>query len=106
MKRLFRDVIYAIQDFLETFGASQIFFVRLLAGIPSALARPGLIIKQVHAAAGEAVDADAPLIVMEAMKMELTLSAPRAGIIAEMLVSEGDQVADGDLLLQLESDAE
>jgi phospholipid/cholesterol/gamma-HCH transport system permease protein len=49
MKRLFRDVIYAIQDFLETFGASQIFFVRLLAGIPSALARPGLIIKQVHA---------------------------------------------------------
>ena len=43
MKRLFRDVIYAIQDFLETFGASQIFFVRLLAGIPSALARPGLI---------------------------------------------------------------
>jgi phospholipid/cholesterol/gamma-HCH transport system permease protein len=49
MKRLFRDVVYAIQDFLETFGASQIFFVRLLAGIPSALARPGLIIKQVHA---------------------------------------------------------
>jgi phospholipid/cholesterol/gamma-HCH transport system permease protein len=49
MKRLFRDVVYAIQDFLETFGASQIFFLRLLAGIPSALARPGLIIKQVHA---------------------------------------------------------
>lgn len=49
MKRLFRDVWYAIQDFLETFGASQIFFVRMLAGIPSALARPGLIIKQVYA---------------------------------------------------------
>ena len=62
---------------------------------------PG-IIKQVHAAAGEAVEADAPMIVMEAMKMELTLSAPRAGTIAEMLVSEGDQVADGDLLLQLD----
>ena len=49
MKRLFRDVVYAIQDFLETFGASQIFFLRLLAGIPAALARPSLIIKQVHA---------------------------------------------------------
>ena len=49
MKRLIRDVVYAIQDFLETFGASQIFFLRLLAGIPSALARPGLIVKQVHA---------------------------------------------------------
>ena len=48
MKRLFRDVVYAIQDFLETFGASQIFFVRLLAGIPSALARPGLILSLIH----------------------------------------------------------
>jgi len=49
MKRVVIDVWYAIQDWLETFGASQIFFVRLLAGVPSALARPGLIIKQVHA---------------------------------------------------------
>lgn len=49
MKRILRDVWYAIQDFLETFGASQIFFLRLLAGIPAALTRPGLIVKQVYA---------------------------------------------------------
>jgi phospholipid/cholesterol/gamma-HCH transport system permease protein len=49
VKKVLRDVWYAIQDFLETFGASQIFFLRLLAGIPSALMRPGLIVKQVHA---------------------------------------------------------
>jgi phospholipid/cholesterol/gamma-HCH transport system permease protein len=49
MKKVLRDVWYAIQDFLETFGASQIFFLRLLAGIPAALTRPGLIIRQVYA---------------------------------------------------------
>ncbi len=49
MKKVLRDVWYAVQDFLETFGASQIFFLRLLAGIPSALMRPGLIVRQVYA---------------------------------------------------------
>jgi len=49
MKRVLRDVLYAVQDFLETFGASQLFFLRMLAGIPSALMRPGLIVKQIHA---------------------------------------------------------
>ena len=49
MRRIVADVWYTIQEYLETFGASQIFFVRILAGTPAALARPGLIIKQVHA---------------------------------------------------------
>ncbi len=49
MKKVLRDVWYAIQDFLETFGASQIFFLRLLAGVPSALMRPALIVRQVYA---------------------------------------------------------
>jgi phospholipid/cholesterol/gamma-HCH transport system permease protein len=49
MNKVLRDVWYAVQDFLETFGASQIFFLRLLAGIPSALMRPGLIVRQVYA---------------------------------------------------------
>jgi phospholipid/cholesterol/gamma-HCH transport system permease protein len=49
MKRVLRDVAYAVQDFLETFGASQLFFLRMLAGIPSALTRPGLIVKQIYA---------------------------------------------------------
>ena len=72
---------------------------RLIAPMPG-------VIKQVKAASGQSVEQDAALIVMEAMKMELTLSAPRAGVIAGILVSEGDQVADGDLLLSLEPQEE
>jgi 3-methylcrotonyl-CoA carboxylase alpha subunit len=72
---------------------------RLVAPMPG-------VIKQVNASAGQVVEADASLIVMEAMKMELTLAAPRPGSVAEILVVEGDQVADGDVLLRLEADEE
>jgi 3-methylcrotonyl-CoA carboxylase alpha subunit len=42
------------------------------------------------------------LAVMEAMKMEHTISAPRDGVVAEWLHAAGDQVAEGAELLKLE----
>jgi phospholipid/cholesterol/gamma-HCH transport system permease protein len=48
MKRIFQDVWYSVQDFLQTFGSSQLFLVRILAGVPAAFLRPSLIIKQIH----------------------------------------------------------
>ncbi|MDB4222523.1 acetyl/propionyl/methylcrotonyl-CoA carboxylase subunit alpha [Granulosicoccus sp.] len=42
-----------------------------------------------------------PLLTLEAMKMEHVLIAPRDGTVAELLVSEGDQVQDGALLVVL-----
>ena len=45
-----------------------------------------------------------PLIVVEAMKMEHSLKAPRDAVIAEILVTEGDQVTDGATLLTFKSD--
>ena len=62
---------------------------------------PG-VIKQIASAPGREVKAGKPLIVMEAMKMELTLAAPRDGTVAEILVAENDQVSDGDLLLSMD----
>jgi 3-methylcrotonyl-CoA carboxylase alpha subunit len=54
------------------------------------------------AKAGEAVKSGQPLAVMEAMKMEHTIAAPRDGKIAELLYGVGDQVAEGAALLRLE----
>jgi 3-methylcrotonyl-CoA carboxylase alpha subunit len=51
---------------------------------------------------GAVVEKGAPLIVMEAMKMEHTIGAPAAGKIAEVLFAVGDQVADGAQLLVME----
>ncbi|MGR3593784.1 MAG: acetyl/propionyl/methylcrotonyl-CoA carboxylase subunit alpha [Limimaricola soesokkakensis] len=62
---------------------------------------PGLV-KRMRAEAGQAVEKGQPLAILEAMKMEHTLTAPRDGVVAEVLASEGSQVSDGDLLLTLE----
>lgn len=48
MTRILRDVWYSLQEFLQTFGASQLFLIRILAGCPAAFLRPRLIIKQIH----------------------------------------------------------
>ncbi len=62
---------------------------------------PGLV-KLLSAVHGAVVTRGQTLAVMEAMKMELTLSAPRDGRIAEVLVAQGEQVAEGTVLLALE----
>lgn len=64
---------------------------------------PGQI-KVVNVSAGETVALGDTLIVMEAMKMEHTLTAPRDGEVSEILVSVGDQVEDGSLLLLLNTE--
>jgi 3-methylcrotonyl-CoA carboxylase alpha subunit len=55
------------------------------------------------AKAGDTVTKGQPLAVMEAMKMEHTISAPRDGKVAELLFAVGDQVGDGAELLKLEA---
>lgn len=74
-----------------------------LSGSSNALtaSMPGKIIA-VNAKAGDTVKAGDPLIVMEAMKMEMTLEAPRDGVVAEVSFDTGALVSDGEVLLTLE----
>jgi 3-methylcrotonyl-CoA carboxylase alpha subunit len=62
---------------------------------------PGLV-KRLAAAPGQAVARGDVLVVLEAMKMEHALVAPRDGAVAAVHVGEGAQVEDGALLLALE----
>jgi 3-methylcrotonyl-CoA carboxylase alpha subunit len=50
---------------------------------------------------GEHVQRGQALAVMEAMKMEHTINAPREGVVQELLYGVGDQVAEGGELLRL-----
>ena len=50
---------------------------------------------------GEQVKQGQPLAVLEAMKMEHTITAPRDGTVQELLYSAGDQVGEGGELLRL-----
>ena len=62
---------------------------------------PGSVLT-VHARDGEEVEAGAPIVTLEAMKMEHVVAAPTAGRLAELSVARGDQVARGQLLAVVE----
>jgi acetyl/propionyl-CoA carboxylase alpha subunit len=62
---------------------------------------PGIVLK-VLAQPGDTVAAQAPLVVLESMKMELTVPAPAAGRVVEVLCDPGQRIDRGAVLLRLE----
>jgi acetyl/propionyl-CoA carboxylase alpha subunit len=62
---------------------------------------PGKVL-EVRAKPGQDVKRGDALVVMEAMKMEHTLSAPRDGKVAEVGAVAGAQTAEGVVLVKLE----
>jgi len=62
---------------------------------------PGLV-KAIFVTRGETVTAGDRLAVLEAMKMEHSLTAGRDGVVAEVLVEAGAQVEAGAALIRLE----
>ena len=64
---------------------------------------PGRIVATL-VAPGTAVKRGAPLLVLEAMKMEHTLQAPADGTVQGYRVKAGDQVGDGAVLVDFEAD--
>jgi 3-methylcrotonyl-CoA carboxylase alpha subunit len=61
---------------------------------------PGVVVA-VPVVVGQTVEADAPLIVIEAMKMEHTIRAPYAGTVERIHFKQGDRVPEGSALLEL-----
>jgi len=62
---------------------------------------PGTVIK-VLVEPGQRVEARQALVVLEAMKMETPLTSPYDGVVRAVHVAEGDRVAGGALLVELE----
>ena len=62
---------------------------------------PGMIVT-VAVEAGDEVEEGAPLVTIEAMKMQNEVRAPRAGRVIEVQVASGQAVATGAALLRLE----
>ncbi|MFN4064171.1 MAG: biotin/lipoyl-containing protein, partial [Parazoarcus communis] len=63
---------------------------------------PGKVIALV-AAVGAKVEKGAPLLILEAMKMEHTINAPAAGTVKAFCFAVGDQVGDGAELVEFEA---
>ncbi|CAN1511053.1 COG4770 Acetyl/propionyl-CoA carboxylase, alpha subunit [Mycobacteriaceae bacterium] len=69
----------------------------LLAPMPGTVVRLG-------AELGDTVTAGQPLVWLEAMKMEHTIAAPAAGVLTELSVTVGQQIAVGAVLARVEID--
>jgi biotin carboxyl carrier protein len=61
---------------------------------------PGLV-RQILVKRGEQVKKGQALLVMEAMKLQITLSAGGAAVVDDIVVKEGDMVAEGATLVRL-----
>lgn len=58
---------------------------------------------QVLVEVGQEVSEDEDLIILESMKMEIPVTAPRDGKVAEILVAPNQPVQDGAVLIRLEN---
>jgi len=59
-------------------------------------------IASVAVALGQTVQENDPLFVIEAMKMESTVSAPKAGTVSNIVLNAGDMVEQDDLVIELQ----
>jgi 3-methylcrotonyl-CoA carboxylase alpha subunit len=91
-----RHLVLGYSDPLAHAGESEDEGGRLTAPMPGKIV--AILVKK-----DEAVVKGAPLLIMEAMKMEHTIAAPRDGVVEELLYSTGDQVEEGVQLLAFHS---
>ena len=52
---------------------------------------------------GDQVEADGEIMILESMKMEIPVLSPKAGIIKEIRVSEGEAIDEGQLVAILDA---
>ena len=88
-----------LHDPLATLGSDDGHGGRLTAPMP------GKVVA-VLVESGAVVEKGAPLVIMEAMKMEHTISAPRDGVLAEIYYKVGDLVNEGAELLSYAPEGE
>ena len=89
---------FVLRDPLERKAGAAVASALVLAPMPG-------LVKAVFVAAGDTVEVGTRLAILEAMKMEHSLTAARAGTIAEILTQPGAQVEAGTALVVLEDEA-
>ena len=58
---------------------------------------------KIEATPGQQVAEGDVLMILESMKMEIPVESPRAGTVKSILVAEGDQVQEGQVVLLLDA---
>ncbi len=69
--------------------------------IPDLGGADSVTVLEISVAAGDAVEAEQTLLVLESDKATIDVPSPSAGVVKAVLLSEGDEVAEGDAILEL-----
>ena len=89
--------VLVFRDPMRHDGSHQVEAGRLTAPMPGRVV--SVLVRK-----GQTVKKNDPLLVMEAMKMEHTVAAPRDGVVDDILYSVGEQVVEGAALLNFRRD--
>lgn len=57
---------------------------------------------KVEVTVGQSVSEGDTLVIVESMKMEIPISAPASGVVSEILIAEGEPVADDQVVIHLD----
>ena len=57
---------------------------------------------KVEVAVGQVVVEGDTLVIVESMKMEIPISAPASGVVADILIAEGEPVVDDQVVIHLD----
>ncbi|WP_445619283.1 pyruvate dehydrogenase complex dihydrolipoyllysine-residue acetyltransferase [Kushneria sp. Sum13] len=74
--------------------------------VPDIGGSEGVEIIEISVQAGDMIEAEDTMIVLESDKASMDIPAPKAGKVRKVLVSEGDKVSEGDDILELESEGD
>ncbi len=69
--------------------------------IPDLGGADSVTVLEISVAAGDAVEAEQTLLVLESDKATIDVPSPGAGVVKAVLLSEGDEVKEGDAILEL-----
>ena len=62
----------------------------------------GVDVIEVLVAAGDVIEVETPLIILETDKASMEVPSPVAGVVREVKLKPGDKISEGDLILYLE----
>jgi propionyl-CoA carboxylase alpha chain len=94
---LIRQRLHLVPRFVDP--VDQVASGSLLAPMPGSVVH-------LHVEPGQAVGAGDPVLVLEAMKMQQSVTAPHDGVVVEVPVHVGSQVAAGDVLAVVRGEAD
>ena len=58
---------------------------------------------KIQVKAGDRVEVDGEIMILESMKMEIPVLSPKAGVIRELKVNEGESIGEGQLVAVLDA---